>query len=182
MPSTRRRTLLAVVVGTGLGGCLNATRGGSSPTPTRTPTPTPDPECPETLDRPAPETASGEVEPTPYPEPPTALTVESVRSYAVAFERAYRRNAVVASNANLTDVGVDTPERVDAERTDAGVRVGIRYTYYYFTGDEVADSPAIDVAYLVTDRLVYRVESESYETPEGGMDPKSGAIVACLGG
>jgi hypothetical protein len=77
-------------------------------------------------------------------------------------------------------VGVDDPEQ-RAKSVDSGVRVDLRYTYYYTTDDTVADSPTIHVARLVTDRPVYRAESEGYETPEGGLDPKSGAVVACRG-
>jgi hypothetical protein len=185
MPALSRRTFLASVGTAGLAGCLQATGEESSPTPTPTASPTatatPRPECPAVTNRPAPTDPSGEVGPTPYPDPPAEVTTGTVAHYVGAFERAYRRNRVVDNTRDLLDVGVGTPDPA-VEPVDVGVRATLRYTYYYNTETVHADSPAIHVAYLVTDRVVYRIESEGHRTPDGGLDPRSGAIVACLAG
>ena len=99
---TRRRFLVsgALALATVLAGCTDSSLAGEStttPSECEAGTRTGSDRC-ESVELPKPdEPVAGGAEPTTYPDFPATLSAETARSYAVAFERAFRRNDFVAN-------------------------------------------------------------------------------------
>ncbi|USZ67803.1 hypothetical protein NGM10_13840 [Halorussus salilacus] len=143
----------------------------------------PDPDPPD-------EDAEDAVEPTAYPTRPDSLADEDeVAEYVEAYERAYRRNALVEEwgddltrqTTSVRDVRTD-----DAPEGAAVVRV--RYTYSETVeqpeGTEMhGDSPTVFASYYVDESVVVRAEDTGPRDDEDALDPdpwETGEPVECF--
>jgi|GEM_PF-1809371 len=101
---TRRRFLAsgAIALSVGASGCTSGNFTGEEPMEAGTASATETPACRdepcESIAIPGPdEPTSGGAEPTDYPDVPDSVTAEAAESFAVAFEKAFRRNDFVAN-------------------------------------------------------------------------------------
>lgn len=190
----RRRFLLkATVAMGGLAGCTAT--GGESPTGTETPigTPTASPSTPEreppdcvNPDRPEPENGSGNIEPAAYPEAPPAFDqIEAMADFIVAYEEAYRTNALLEKyGRELREVhlGIGEPRFFDSTPESTIARV--KYTYGFDTNELVADSPTTYASYYIDDSVLSRAEQEGVLDDESILKPDpltDGNVLQCFG-
>lgn len=201
--ATRRKFVSSCSLGSvvALAGCLDgedASRTPTNDTPTNAETPTPDPQPdtmtltrrPPTYDcesaaRPEPDALDREdaVEPISYPPIPELLGgTEGV----VEYERAYRRNSLVASEGqSLVGFGMSNVDATEHDSPDGSTIVRVEYTFYYETEDEngdvtITDSLTITASYYVDDVVVIRTEKRG--PTDGGLDPDplaDGRVLEC---
>lgn len=161
--------------------------GNPAETPADTPT-TPERGPPDCVDpeRPEPDEGSGGVEPVSYPEkPPSLQNDERVADYIVAYENAYRTNALLerqGSDLERVQLGIGGPEFFDSPPNSTIARVS--YTYGYQWGSAVADSPNTYVSYYVDDSVVARAEREGLLDDEDALEPdplEGGTVLECFG-
>lgn len=199
--SSRRRTL--ALTGTALislAGCLGDPLAGSSDGARTTP---PEYDC-ATADRPEPDELdadssdtestdedAGAVEPTAYPTRPASLSDdEEAAEYVQAYERAYRRNALVERwGDDLTEQStwIEGVRTYDAPEGAAVVRVQYTYseTVEESDGTEIiGDSPTVYASYYVDDSVVIRAVDTGLRDDERALDPdpwETGEPLECFG-
>ncbi|QLG60648.1 hypothetical protein [Halorarum salinum] len=140
----------------------------------------PDYDC-ETADRPepdAPDTSAEEaVEPTSYPDPLDSFDDDdSTVEYVEAYERAYRRNTLVAEwGARLTQffVGIEGTKSFSSPGNAALVRIQYHYseTVERSGGTVIGDSPTIFVTYYLDQSVLIRAESSDRPEDLAALDP-----------
>lgn len=190
---------LAVVLSLVFAGCVGApgagTESAASPTSptatspdsgiTTTPSPTP---C-EIDERPDPDPEGNAVNATPYPEPPTTFSNESVTAYVESFEAAYLRNEALAGPENVTYLEVYVTSVDVANVTQSGAFVVHVKSYTnggYLEGSGSGtpyqvhwDGAPQRVSYYVTDNEVRRAEgSVGDDWPSTGI-LRNSPRVAC---
>lgn len=135
----------------------------------------------ETADRPEPDApdASEEeaVEPLSYPDPLDSFDDDTTTiEYVEAYERAYRRNTLVAEwGAQLIQfsMGIEGTKRFDSPVDAALVRIQYHYseTVEQSDGTVVGDSPTIFVTYYLDQSVVIRAESSDRPEDLDALDP-----------
>lgn len=179
--------LAAVLVSAG---CLAAV-GPGSPTPetpeeragSSTPYPTPSGEC-DAVDRETVDPFRDDVEPSPIPDRPDELTVDSVESYVAEFEEAYARNGALyedSTEVNTLVVVENVTHREGVWVVDLVSRTNT-WAQGTATGTATAtvvhgDGPRVPVRYHLTADGLYRLELGYDETPVAG---EYGVPVACF--
>lgn len=176
-----------IALSTALGGCLQAgltDPDGRSPDPT-----SPDGSCETaTARRPAPDAQEAKQ----YPDYPDALTAATARSFASAYERAYRYNekTLALGDGYALDVSVNVPGWAVRE-VERGFDVGVDCRVQWdFTGEtETGEGTAMPsgftvshVWYRLTDRVGLRSTPGDWELERGDTPDFGGAdTVACDG-
>lgn len=98
----------------------------------------------------------------PFPTPPVSLTAENAGAYAADYEEAYRHNAILAANQDVTSTSVSC-EASRIEPLDDGHRVTVQCGFSWeFEQDGavgVADGLPYEATYRLTGGLVERVGS-----------------------
>lgn len=116
------------------------------------------------------------VAPTGYPERPESYTDESVGGFVEGYERAYRRNGLLAEyGGSLIDQGtaVDWVRTLDATTTAGVGRLQYRYSATIDEGEEivVSDSPTVVATYYVDDSVVVRAAATGRRERRDVLDP-----------
>lgn len=201
--ATRRTFVTSCSLGTvvSLAGCLggeDALRTPTNDTPTNAETPTHSPspdtmtptrspptyEC-DSAARPEPDAPDREdtVEPISYP--PISELLDGTDG-VVEYERAYRRNSLVATEGqSLVGFGMSNVDATEHDSPDSSNVVRVEYTFYYETEDEngevtITDSPTINASYYVDDAVVIRAEKRG--PTDDGLDPDplaDGEVLEC---
>lgn len=199
-----RRPLLAALVGaatTTLTGCLGTNdsrtdppRRSSPPTngsvdePSTTPVPTPPDDCSARY-RPTVEATAPDVDPVPYPDLPSDLDERSARTFATAFERAWRHNDALRDRPSVDRITADVSAGDvtalgggDGFVVETSATVGFTYTSTSTPGTPTPEPTAVAGTsgrlrsrYLVTERFARRVV-DTNATPAAVGD---GTLVAC---
>lgn len=183
-----RRTFLQMgvasiaVVGSG---CAESLRSGESSPASASPTSTGSPpviECDNPRQPAVPTVTSDDrVEPKSYPEKPATLTLESVKTYVRAFERAYIVNQAIREydlvRFDFLSWGV---EKVSRANGGILVYIGGDVAPLYYRGTETETTPYHSddlymAAFLATERGVLRAAQAGTDPP----DPRSGELVVC---
>lgn len=184
----RRRVLAVLAPALLLAGCNSESADGPTGESTttngeRTVLDEREPPSPERLPsavRPAaeepPNASDDTVAPIGYPERPESYTDESVGAFVESYERAYRRNGLLAEyGGSLIDQGtaVDWVRTLDATTTAGVGQLQYRYSATIDEGEEivVSDSPTVVATYYVDDSVVARAEATGRRERRDVLDP-----------
>lgn len=174
----RRRVLALVATAPLLAGCNSASTTGEdsllgererpSPSDLQTATRPPATEPPDPME--------DTVSPLSYPDRPTSYTTESVAAFVEEYERAYRRNGLLADHGRSLIAQMSAFHWTHTLAADDDAGVG-RAQYAYSESVEqadgvvVGDSPILAVTYYVDDSVVVRAQDTGERENRDVLEP-----------